>query len=133
MELSQEIIKAFQAISLILIFITMLFTMRYKAIIDMINEDIPVGPKDRMRKKRELKIGFLSCCFPIITLSGVSFYILFPLSIEIISKYRFSIWNFKLLPTSYIFIVIWIGFIFFWSFALGFKLVKKIQSIRTID
>jgi flagellar biosynthesis protein FlhB len=128
----ESIIDSFSAISVLLVFIIMLFTLRYPKIIADINKEIPRKEKikEREREKRRLKSSFIINCMPQTVLLGITAYLFLPLSIYIIKNSQFSFWNFDFLITIFIFISGWIWSFFIWSLVLGLKILFKAFHIN---
>lgn len=131
-DLRQNILDAFQAISLLLVFVTMLFTLRYPAIVTDLNEETPSGLRARRKLADKLTRGFWMNAAPIILLDGAALYLLLPLAVEIIRSGTLMPWNADLLLRAYIFVVFWIGAFLVWSSLLGFRLVRKILRVRRV-
>lgn len=129
MDLNKLILDAVQAVSLILVFVTMLFTLRYPGIIKDIGEDIPEGERAKKREKDRLLHSFLVNSLPPLFLNGIAAYIFLPLTIKIIKQTHISLWQFDFLPTAFVLISFWVWCFFIWSLYLGFRMIKKIFKI----
>lgn len=130
MIIRQEILDAFQATSLILVFITVFFNIKYPLIVKNINIEIPEGKLAKKRAKKQILNNLLINNLPTMLLNGGSFYLFLPLTIKILKSSNFSLFHFDILPTAFIFIVLWIGLFFVWSFILFIITVLKILSIK---
>jgi len=133
MEIKESILEAFQATSLILVFLSMLFTINYPKIINDLNLEIRNGERAKKKQKDKLIKKFLIHCVPTFLLSLSSLYLFSPLTLKIIKNIEFKLWNFSFLPMSFLFIVIWVCFIFIWITILTYKVLNKIISIRISD
>jgi len=133
MEIKESILEAFQATSLILVFLSMLFTINYPKIIKDLNLEIRNGERAKKKQKDKLIKKFLIHCVPTFLLSLSSLYLFSPLTLKIIKNIEFKLWNFSFLPMSFLFIVIWVCFIFIWITILTYKMLNKIKSIKIID
>jgi hypothetical protein len=133
MEIKESILEAFQATSLILVFLSMLFTINYPKIIKDLNLEIRNGERAKKKQKDKLIKNFLIHCVPTFLLSLSSLYLFSPLTLKIIKNIEFKLWNFSFLPMSFLFIVIWVCFIFIWITILTYKMLNKIKSIKIID
>lgn len=128
MEFKYLILDSFSAIGLILVFISVLFDVKYKKIYEDINENIPNGDEAKKNERIRLKTNIFRNNVPIIFFSGISFYLLLPLAVKIMVNSTISLWEFNFLATAYFFIFIWIGVVFIWSLYLCFKIIKKINN-----
>jgi len=130
MAINNTILNAFQSISLLLVFITIFFNIKYDVIKNDINANVPNGSTAREKLINRINKNFKKNCIPLLLFSGVSFYILFPLTVRIIKNSKFAIWNFNILRTSFIFISIWVGVLFVWSILLSYRIKQKIGEIK---
>jgi hypothetical protein len=132
MPIDTEIEKYFQAISLILVFVTIFFSLVYSKIEKNRNNDIPPlnQIKERQKQKDLLAKDLAIYCFPLVLLNGFSFYLMSPLAIKIVSISKFMVWDFDFMRTAYILITLLIGAYFLGSLSL---LVKHIKAIRKIS
>lgn len=135
MSLVTQIQTAFQGIQLILVFITVLFSLRYNQIQDSINKRIPkeINRKDEREKiKKELKQKFWIYCLPLLIINGFAFYLFLPLFCEIIkgiNNFKVDyIWNFDFSIACFLFITLMIGGFFVWTIILSIKLILHIYS-----
>ncbi|KXS38257.1 MAG: hypothetical protein AWU54_2226 [Candidatus Frackibacter sp. T328-2] len=133
MTLRQETLDAFQATSLILVFVTVFFNIKYPLIIENLNLKIPEGKKARQNLKDKMKTDLIINNLPTMILNGGSFYLFFPLTIKTIKTTNFEIFNFNILSTAFLFIEFWIGIFFIWSAILLVKTIIKIKSINIED
>lgn len=130
MTLRQETLDAFQATSLILVFVTVFFNIKYPLIIENLNLKIPEGKKARRNLKDKMKKNLYINNLPTLILNGASFYLFLPLTIKTIKTTNFQIFEFNILSTSFVFIEFWIGIFFIWAAILLVKTIKKINSIN---
>jgi hypothetical protein len=128
--LVQEIQSAFQAISLILVFVTVLFGLRYGRINENLAETIPAGQIAQKRLKRKLKESLLINCVPLLVINGGASYLFLPLFLRVIQEMQFKPWDFSFSYCSFISIVLLIFAAFIWSVLLTGKMVKRIAKIQ---
>ena len=130
MDIRQLLLDVFQATSLIIVFITVLFGIRYQTIVDDIQKDVPTGELAKIREKSRLWRSFFINIFTQIIMTGMISYLFIPLVVKIVIVYDFqiSVWNFDFLPTAFIFIAIYIWNFFVWTIILGFRMLKKILA-----
>lgn len=129
-DLDQEIQTAFQATSLILVFVTVLFGLRYPQIRDDIEEEIPAGQDARKRLRKKLCKSFLVNCGPLLLMNGAASYLFSPLFIRVLRRSRFQVWGFDFLRTSFLFIVVLVFIFFLWSAYLGLQLIRRMTKSR---
>lgn len=131
MDLRQQLLDIFQATSLLIVFVTVLFGLRYQVIIADLNSNVPNGESARKREKsRLIKSLFMNIVFQIILL-GSTAYMFLPMAVRIImaSGFRIYLWNFDFLQTAYVLISVWLWAFFSWILWLTVRMVKKILSI----
>lgn len=131
LDLDKQILDAFQASSIILVFVTILFSIRYPKIIEEINkEEIPTGDLAKKREKKRLIQVFMLNCFPLVFILIWCSYLFIPMFITVINNTKINLFHFGFLPTAFVFVVFWVWFLFIWSFWLSCFLYKKISSIK---
>lgn len=117
------------AISLLLIFVTTLFSIKYEKIKEYSIEDIKVDkPKEKNRQKEKFKKALAFEWSPVIFLNLICAYLMLPSVIEIIKNSKFSYFNFDFIRTA--FILIWIMLIIFSIFSIEIViiLISKIKK-----
>lgn len=129
MDLRQNLLDVFQATSVILVFVTVHFGVRYPIIVkDLDDTEFITGNNARDRARKRLWQSFRVNSLPQIILLGINSYMFLPLAIKIITVSEFKAWDFDYLLTAYIVMTFWSWFFFIWSFILGMKLLFKIFS-----
>lgn len=123
---SDEILKISESVNLILIFITVLFGIRYPQIIEDTKREIPSGTKAKKRVKDQLITSLVVKCLPNVVINFITCYLFLPSVIEIITEYRLVFWGFDFAVTAFIFISFLIFFFFVWSVYLFIKLLMRI-------
>ncbi|MFA9397400.1 MAG: hypothetical protein ACERKV_03925 [Clostridiaceae bacterium] len=119
------------AISLLLIFVTTLFSIKYEKIKEYTVEDIKVDkPKEKNRQKEKFKKALIFEWSPVIFLNLICVYLLLPSVIEIIKNSHFSFFNFDFIRTA--FVLIWIMLILFsiFSIKIAIILITKINECK---
>ena len=111
-DINEEIRLAFDAMSLLLVFVTVLFDIRYKVIQKEIEKSIPEGDKAKKQLRRELIRGILINSAPLVVITGGISYLFSPLLRKVIEQSKLNIWNFDFFRSSFVFIVLLI-FLFF--------------------
>ena len=129
--MDEQILNAIQATSVILVFVTLFFSMKYPEIMKSINKNHPVAGEVAMKNaKDELKSSFFVNCLPQIVVNTIFGYLFLPISIKVIQNSVFKIWNFDFLPTAFIFIVVWIWVLLIWNIYISIKLLQKICKYK---
>lgn len=130
MELNRIILDTFQAISIILVFVTVFFSVKYPIIVEIIREDVPKRkPIDYQKFINRIKQSFVVDCLPLLFLVSVSFYILLPLAVKIIRSGEILFWSYEVLTMAYLAITMWVFLLLLWVLNLTYKLITKfIQS-----
>lgn len=131
MDFRQELLDVFQATSLLIVFITVLFGLKYQVIIEDIKKEIPNGESAKKREKNRLTKSFFMNILTQIILLGSTSYIFLPIAVRIMvaSEFRINFWNFDFLQTAYVMISIWLWVFFVWILWLAYKMIKKISRI----
>lgn len=134
-DINQEIQIAFQATQLILVFVTVLFSLRYPQIQKDIKTIIPTG--NRVKEKNNLRTKFYQSikvkCIPLLLINGIASYLFFPLFVQVLATSKIDLWNFDFARTSFMFIALLIFVFFLWSVYLTLKLYLHIQEFDETD
>ncbi len=108
--MATEIQTTFEAISLLLVFVTILFDVRYKPIQDDLRKDIPQGPKAKMILKKDLLQSLLINCGILVVVNGAIAFLLAPLYFKVIRESRLDLFGFDFMRTAYFIVVSLISF-----------------------
>ena len=127
-DINEEIRLAFDAMSLLLVFVTVLFDIRYKVIQKEIEKSIPEGDKAKKQLRRELIRGILINSAPLVVITGGISYLFSPLLRKVIEQSKLNIWNFDFFSSSFVFIVLLIFLFFLWSCYLTILLLIRIYK-----
>jgi len=130
-DLGKELESAFNAISVLLAFVTVFFGMRYPQIMILLEKELPMGrPKELGVTNKRLTSFLIFQWSPVIFLTGISWYILMPLFIRVATESSFSLLHFDLLRTALVFV--WLLFLAFLlgSIFLAVKLFIKIHKCK---
>lgn len=130
--INQNIKDTFDMLSLIIIFVFVLFDIQYPKIVKDINEKIPVRERvlERNNHKKKLISSFFKNCLPMIIINSSILYLLLPLTIKVLQNSTLDFWNFDLVKTSLILIFIFISLFFIWSIVLGINLMQRVNESR---
>lgn len=130
MSLQNLILDTFQATSLILVFVTLLFGMKYPKIMSDINKENPPGELAKKRERKRLKSSFIYHCLPQLLFYSIASYLFLPLAFQVIKQSTFKIWHFDFILTTYIVIAIWVWSILIWVIVLSLRMLVKIRSFN---
>jgi hypothetical protein len=129
-ELNEEIRAAFEATSLILVFVTILFDLRYPKIQRDIRVEIPSGDKAKGRHREKLWQSLLVNCAPLLLINGAASYLFLPLFIRVLQESHLELWDFDFSRTSFVFITLVVFVFFLWSGYLMVQLVGRMIKSR---
>lgn len=129
-DVDQEISIAFQATSLILVFVTVLFGIRYDRIREDIRKEKPAGKLGITDHRRYLLRSLAANCGPLLLVNGLASWLFAPLFLRVLGESSFALWDFDFARTSFVLIALSVVFFFVWSCALAIQLV--IQIGRTL-
>jgi hypothetical protein len=119
------------AISVFLVFLTFLLNSIEKEVSDILSTRKPeVAQTDRLiRYKSDLKRIFYLKTLPISIIYLITFYILLPDTVKIISISILNIWDFDELKTLFVFIELGILGLTIYSFLKTYQLFEKIKDL----
>jgi hypothetical protein len=127
--LNQTIESAIGAISVLLVFVTVLFSIRYPEINKVIEEELEIRkPKALKSQKEKIIKTIIFKWLPVVLLNLIVVYVTTPLAVKIIKHSSFAIFNFDFLRTS--FILIWSCNIMFFLYSV-FLLVMLVRKTIT--
>jgi len=131
-DLAQSVEVAFNGMSLLLVFITVLFGIRYPTAIEFLNspDGDPEKAYETRRRREKLGLFLIGQWTPLVVLSGIASYLLAPLATAIVATSRFSVWNFDIALTTYVFITMLLLMSFIWATALGLGLLAKWRRLK---
>ena len=121
---------SFNVISLLLVFVFVLFDIRYPQIIKELEKDIPDKDLELERKNHRKKLmnRLLYQNLPLIIVNGILLYLFLPLLITVLLNSRFQIWHFDFVRTAFVIVIMLIAAFFFWSIYLAYLLLKRIVA-----
>lgn len=129
-QLDEEIRTAFQATSLVLVFVTVLFGLRYDQIKKDIDTEISTGEHGRRDDRHRLIRSLGANCLPLLVVNALASYLFGPLFLRILTESRFVLWNFDFARTAFVLISIFVFFFLLWSCYLAARLV--VQTVKTL-
>ena len=129
MTIDQEIKQAFDAISLLLVFVTVFFDLKYKIIQLDLKEKIPAGDKEKKHLQDKLVQSLFINCGLLAGVNGVITYMFAPMIVKLVQNVGFALWHFDFMRTAFVAISIFTLIFFIWSILLTGQLIKKIRGI----
>jgi hypothetical protein len=131
-DLAQNVKASFEAVSLIVVFVFVLFDIRYPQIVRDIDSEIPdpARTKERKNHRRLLLNSILRNSLPLVVVNGVLLYLLSPLVVEILRSSTFQVWNFDFLRTCFVVVCGFVAVFFVWSVALTIRLWYRRHQCR---
>ena len=130
-EIQSEILAVSRLISLILVFVTVLFGIRYPQVLEDLRKDIPEGERAKERHRDRLSRRLALDMVPMLLVTFFASYLFLPLVFRIISVYEFKLWDFDIVVSAFVFITICIWFFFGWASLLSIKLLLRIGKSRS--
>lgn len=121
-----EIENVLNATSLLLVFISVLFGIRYPLANKEITNQKDLAPERRIQRAQELqrlRKFLMTGWLPVPLLIGLITYIHLPLYVQVLSGSQFHIWNFSFLPTAYFLMVSLMIGASLWTLGLTGKLL----------
>lgn len=131
-KLSTDIKTAFDALGLILVFVTVLFGLRYGPLARDLDTTTPPREVEhqRMRYRRMLWRSLSTNCLPLVVVNSAAVLILLPVLVEIVHHGDWSLSIDALAQNTFLFIFGMISVFFGWSLYLTYRLLKKIYVTR---
>jgi sterol desaturase/sphingolipid hydroxylase (fatty acid hydroxylase superfamily) len=123
-----EVLDSLQTLTIFVAFVTVLFGLRYPEISKILRQDLPdkeTKSEARRIAKKNLHTPFWSQCLVLVILTVIPAYLFLPLSIRIMAKSRFSLWDFDTLETGFLLLTAYLIVFFGWSLYLGIRFADK--------
>lgn len=137
MTLDTDITNAFQATQILLVFLTVLFSIRYPQIKNVLNKDIPVDKYKLENLNNELDVVLKSKCGILLITNLIILILFIPLYLQVIIDAKIYIWAHNILQwhynfnqTSYFFITLMICGFLIWSISLTQEVCKHKKDIQ---
>jgi len=127
---NELIVSALQPLAIILVFIILFNSMIIEKYQDFIKFNKHPGSTEnedrltKLKKFRKLKI------IPMILINFACVYLYLPLTIDILSTSNIDLWNFDILKTSFMMIVLLFLMLFITQLFLSHKIKKKIFELK---
>jgi len=125
--LQEQALLAFQALTMFVAFVTVLFGIRYTSLLATATDALPDASTSEKRKneqKRRRKVLWVQG-LPLVSLTGVSVFLFLPLAIRIVDHHQFRLWNFDLIIEAYVFLAAYMFIFFIWTLVLNIQIVIK--------
>lgn len=128
---SNELVNVMNGISVLLFFLGIIFEYIRVEINKIIQKETPDKRKIQERKKlkKTYKLTLIKSILVLFILLLVA-YMLLPFSLKIIEKYKFDLWNFDILTST--FMLIEIGIIMM-SIFVTYKIIKLFRKISILS
>ena len=129
-QIRAEILDAAELISLILVFSTVLFDIRYRHVVDTIRAEAPPGEHARRRHRSELMGTLLVKVLPLVLFNCLAAFLFLPLVLRIIALTRLSLWGFDFVTSAFILVFSAVSSFAAWSLYLAFGVCIAITRSR---
>lgn len=128
--ISRDIASTFQALGLLLVFVSALFAIRYPEAITLVQGEVPGSdrPRERARMKNEIRSFLKGKWLPLAAINGVSIYPFLPLAIRVCVSSRVHLWDFDVERTSFIVVFALLLGAFVWVVVTGIMLWRKLTN-----
>lgn len=122
---------AFLALSVLLVFVSLLFTLRYAEIAqDLMPEDLGEKQREKRRRVRELKIRLVSHLLPVVVGSVALVWLLAPLTLDILNTSQLDLWGFDVFLSAVVVVEAWVMGLAIWSSVLAARMIGKIRRLN---
>ncbi|HUZ40845.1 MAG TPA: hypothetical protein VMU68_05585 [Acidimicrobiales bacterium] len=125
--LQAQALDAFQALTLFVAFVTVLFGVRYSSIASAGYADLPGREKPEARKIEQAKRHsiFWAQCVPLVCLTAMPIYVFLPLAFRIVSHGLFRWWGFDVVTQSFVLLTAYLLLFFSWTVVLGVRVAAR--------
>ena len=129
---TQQIHGSFDAISLILVFVSVVFGIKYPAIWGDLRSTAPPAaqPMARTTYRRRLLRRLLADALPLVVLTACAWLLFLPLFVHVAAAEPFHAWNRDVTDNAFLLIAGLTGIFFIWSLGLSLGLVAKMLGSR---
>lgn len=129
--LDSSLENAFDAISLLLVFVTILFGIQYPRVVAALDEDILKDRPRELEKQQKKLIRLLIFKWtPVVFLTFLCAYSMMPLAIKTIVYSDLNLIDFDLLRTAFVMAWVFTIFFFFASLYIVIKIIRTINEIK---
>lgn len=126
--ITDQIKASFDALGLILVFITVLFGVKYSTIWEDLKSTIPDPARriDRRQHRQRLWKSIMSGCAPLFVVTGAAWTLFLPLFIHVAGDEPFHPWNRDVTQNAFLFVAGMTGIFFVWSAGFLVAMLWKI-------
>jgi hypothetical protein len=130
--LNASIDNAFSTLGLLLVFIFVLFDLRFPQITAKIEAEIPDKKrmKERQIHRRELRKCLWQKGLPLMLVYAAVVYLMLPLLVRVVASSRLDPLHFDFLRTGFVLIFLFALGFFVWSLTLAARLIGKIREAK---
>ena len=131
MSIRERAESVFLALSVLLVFVSLLFTLRYPEIAqDLMPEDLGEKQREKRRRVRELKTRLVSHLLPVVVGSVALVWLLAPLTLDILSTSQLDPWGFDVVLSAVVVVEAWVMGLAIWSSVLAARMIGKIRRLN---
>jgi hypothetical protein len=129
-DIQETIFQSFDIVSLLLIFVFVLFDVKYPRIMEQLRKSPPPLEleKAHVAFRRDVWSSLFVNVLPLAMIDGVLIYLLLPISVQVLKVYQPDVWRFNFIQTAFLLVMVLIGGLFGWAFYLGvlhLRLLRK--------
>lgn len=128
--LSSKLADTFDAISILLVFVTVLFGLRYPQIQAQLNVPSPAGPVAKRNLIEQLWTSLLVNCFPLLVVNGAVAYLTAPLMYAILKTSDIHFLDFDFLRSAFFVIALLLYWFFGWALWLTNRMVRCRSTLK---
>lgn len=130
MSLRDQVLQTSDALNLLLVFLSILFGIRYGEIIACLKEEIPAGLRSACRLRSRVITILCTGCLPATLISLLATYLFLPLTCEVLTTYRFSPWRFDPVISGFVLIEAIMMALTLWMLVLSGKVINKWRQVN---
>lgn len=129
LDLDSVIANSFGALSVLLVFSTLIFSIRYPEILKDIEHVFSIGKKQALsREKKTLMNNLIFKWFPVVIITFICAYVMMPLGIKILKTSYLNVFDFDMLRTTFVLVWYFSILLFSSTIYLGIRLFCKIKN-----
>ena len=129
---AQQIKDSFDALGLILVFVTVVFGVKYPAIWSDIKSAAPPQQQAiaRAKYRSQLVKRLLTDCLPLVVITGAAWLLFLPLFVHVAADEPFTLWTREVTDNAFLFVAGMTGIFFAWASGLFTALAIKAARTR---
>jgi len=126
-DISSRVGDVFDSISVLLVFVSVLFGVRYPEIQKELDGNPPAAGGGTTQKEYQKGIltTFLIRCIPVLVLSGVIAFIFTPLTLDVLRSTDVDLGDFDPILTAFVVICLLLWSLFIWAIVLAIRVFCK--------